>query len=95
MKILQVISRCDGYPSRFDGQYVKAYDPTVHLLNGGYDGGLLETTADKTEAMLFADAAVALEKWRQPAGCPCHGVRPWDGKPNRPLTAFHCAVLNA
>lgn len=39
-------------------------------------------TADEAKALVFPDAAAALECWRK-----AHGMR-WDGRPNRPLTAF-------
>jgi hypothetical protein len=93
-KVLQIISRADGWTGH-DDKYVARYDPTVHKPDGGYDGGILELTDDPRKALKFSDAGEALEKWRQPAGCQCHGIRPWDGKPNRPLTAYTVTVIDA
>lgn len=92
MKIIRIIGCVDGNPCEFDGQFVSAYDPTVHLPDGDYDGGILEVTPDRTHALQFAGAGEAMNKWRQPAGCKCHGIRPWDGKENRPLTAWHVVI---
>lgn len=86
MATLRIIELAIGEPSRFDGMYVKAYDPTYVLPDRTYDGGILEVTADPKEALQFADAGDAMEKWREP-----YGVRV-DGKPNRPLTAWTVEV---
>ena len=94
-KVIRIISRIDGAATPFDLQFVKKYDPTVHGPDGNYNGGVLETTPDIAEALKFNDAAEAFKKWCQSTGCACHGVRPHDGKLNRPLTAFHCLVENA
>jgi hypothetical protein len=76
-----------GELTEFDGQFVKAYDPS-YVHPDGYDGGLLETTSDLSEAMRFPDVQAALEKWRQP-----FGMR-WDGEPERPLTAWSVEFQN-
>jgi hypothetical protein len=89
--IIQVVERVDG-DQRKAGQFVKAYDPTVHRKDGGYNGGLLEFTPDRQQALAFEDVGEALEKWRQPAGCACHGRRS-DSKLNRPLTAYTVEVV--
>ncbi len=41
----------------------------------------------------FTSPLDALEYWKQPATCSCHATRPWDGKPNRPLTQYTVAVV--
>ena len=89
---LQIVGCVNGEPHEFDGKYVKLYDPTYHLPNGQYEGGILELTTDRGQARRFVSHVEAMEQWRQPAGCKCHGIRPWDGNPNRPLTAFHVAI---
>jgi len=91
--VLRILSCVNGEPTSFDGKYVKAYDPTVHPAIGQYNGGILEVTDDIKEAMQFPSFIEAMEKWREPAGCDCHGIRPWDGRPNRPLTAWHVEVF--
>ncbi len=89
---IKIIGRVDDTPTAFDGQYVSRYDPTVHELNGNYMGGILETTADINAAIQFPSFIEASECWKQTPGCKCHATRPWDGKPNRPLTGFHVGI---
>ena len=68
-------------------QFLNRYDPEAR---GGF--GEAEWTADAGSAMVFTDQEAALKCWRQiPVNKP---VRP-DGKPNRPLTAYTIAVVNA
>lgn len=79
---LRIIGRAaDGLPSPEDGRYVISCDVDA------YEGrGHLETTDDPTRALAFDNAADALRYWRrQSTVVP---LRP-DGKPNRPLTAYH------
>lgn len=59
------------------GQYLKAYHP---------DSGFSEWTFDVEEALHFASEEQAIEVYR--SVLPSQPVRPWDGRPNRPLTAF-------
>ena len=89
---IKVVKRVDGQDSEFDDKWVAQYDPTYHWPNGVYDGGIFTVTTDPAEALSFSSPGEAAEKWRQPTGCTCHGIRPWDGKPNRPLTAFTVAI---
>ncbi len=84
--VLKIVERCDGARTEFDGKYVAAYDPAYHPAGEKYDGGLLVVVDTPAEAMQFADAGEALEKWRE-----AYGIRA-DGKPNRPLTAFTVEV---
>ena len=81
MLTIQLIELASGEQSPHDGQYVQAYDPAYHPEGEEYDGGLLLTTSNKTEARQFSTAGEAFEYWRQ-----SYGTRT-DGKPNRPLTA--------
>ena len=68
------------------GAYLKFYDPDGH--NGR---GTVRTCRRIQDAMRFADAGAALECWRRQST-----VRPLrtDGKPNRPLTAYHAEIVN-
>lgn len=67
-----------------EGLLLKSYDPEGHHGLGDADW-----TADLTEAMRFPDHKAAAECWRQvPRNRP---YRP-DGKPNRPLTAYHVTI---
>jgi hypothetical protein len=64
-----------------EGLLLKSYDPE------GHDGlGDADWTADPEKAMRFADVSAAMQCLRQVPEC--RPVRP-DGKPNRPLTAYH------
>jgi hypothetical protein len=84
--VIRLIATEAGFPTEYDGQYVKRYDPTyVHPVYG-YDGGILEVTSDLREAQRYADAGAALAAWARP-----YGVRE-DGQPNRPLTAWTIEV---
>jgi hypothetical protein len=86
-----IIQRSDGELTGFAGKWVSAYDPTYHQPSGAYDGGILEASSIPDRALTFSSPGDAMDKWKQPAGCRCHGTR-WDGKPNRPLTAFTVSV---
>jgi len=95
--VIQLLGLVDGTPTRFDTQYVVEYDPMkwryrdvssiaeVEQLVGEF----LTVTDDPTKAKQFASMAEATECWRSLGP----GVRPWDGKPNRPLTAFSITVV--
>ena len=69
-------------PSMADrGAYLQEYDPE---FAGGR--GKAVWTRDKARAKRFADMGAALAEWkRQSKTMP---LRPWDGHPNRPLTAY-------
>jgi len=53
--------------------------------------GAVETTPDKSKAMMFRDAGLAHEFWRTQSK-----LKPFreDGYPNRPLTAFTVELLH-
>lgn len=89
--VIKFICRMDGEPTEYDGEYLKSYDSTYVLPNTEYDGGLLITTPNLGEAQKFATTIQALAKWKEQAP-KAWGVRPWDGKPNRPLTAYTIEV---
>lgn len=86
--LMQIVERVDG-DKELAGHYVVEYDPailpdgTVHLV----------TTTNRDLAKRFASGLEALELWKAVAPPP-HSVRPWDGRPNRPLTAFHMTFVN-
>jgi hypothetical protein len=82
---IKIIACADGIARpEFDGRYVKTFTPDGH---GGC--GYLVTTDKIEEAKRYTSKADALEDWR--AQSTTHPLRP-DGKPNRPLTAFHCEI---
>jgi hypothetical protein len=80
--VIMLLETAAGVATEFDGQYVKAYDPTYHPPGEEYDGGILEVTPHIEEALMFETSAAAFAKWRQ-----AYGVRS-DGMPNRPLSAW-------
>jgi hypothetical protein len=81
--VIKLIATAVGARTPHDGRYVKAYEPGVLFEDGTWGGGCLETTDKIDEAQKFPNAAAAWERWRVQKG-----VRPYDGKPNRPLTAW-------
>jgi hypothetical protein len=86
--VVRLLGLTNGQSTEYDGQYLVEYDP-------GRDGvrGLLchlVTTPDVNQATRFT-AEAALTLWRMVD--PRKPTRP-DGKPNRPLTAFHTEMFN-
>lgn len=68
-----------------EGIYLKSYDLDVE------PGEIpAQLTGHRTEALQFPSAQAAFETYRQVS--PKHPIRPWDGLPNRPLTAFTVAI---
>lgn len=69
-----------------DGMYLRSYSPEAR------DGiGDIRVTPDRALALRFADAGAAMTLWRTVPKC---RPRRDDGKPNRPLTAFHMEIEN-
>lgn len=67
--------------------YLAAFDADQNGLDG-----MIVITNDPSRAMHFADPGDALACWkRQSATMP---TRP-DGRPNRPLTAFHAEIMDS
>lgn len=90
--ILQFISLVDGGYHEINGKYLKSYDPNYHPptnLNT-YDGGKLEVTDNKDEALDLPIDQLA-EIWKSGPVCFCHKLRS-DGMQNRPLTAFNISI---
>jgi len=69
----------------YDGRYVVRWNP--HTKAGLLD---LTTTANIAKATRFS-FETAMEEWRTISQV--EKVRPWDGQPNRPLTAVTIEVL--
>lgn len=85
MIVIRVIGLVVGHPTAFDGQWLVEYDPT---RTGVSPDGIpmtarIVTTADRSAARRFVDAADAFAEWTRTSG----HIRP-DGQPDRPLTAF-------
>jgi hypothetical protein len=93
--VIQIKDRVDGYPAPVAGQYIVDYDPSrpgvAEELTATGQSCYLACSTDWRDAKRFDTKEEALAYWqrvdeRQP-------TRPWDGKPNRPLTAFNVEVL--
>jgi hypothetical protein len=81
--VMRIVGLVNGEPTVADDKFVKAYHPE-RLHDATELVQSLEVTDDPAEAIHFADATEARNLWATEVGPP----RPWDGKPNRPLTAF-------
>jgi hypothetical protein len=69
------------------GRLLASYDPDYE--NGR---GLVGSTDDPAEAMLFPDMVSAWNEWKRPSTV--HPIRLTDGKPNRPMSAFTITVCD-
>jgi hypothetical protein len=97
--VLQVWGLADGTPlTPFDGKYVSRYEPekwTPEETVGSLDelckkiGDWLSVVDKPEDALHFENVGDATTFWRRPL----ESVRPFDGKPNRPLTAFNIAIV--
>jgi hypothetical protein len=78
------VAICRGYsngrPSAYDGQYLSEYTPHEEV-KGSW-------TTDRSKAKRYASFRDFLFDWYYAIG-----TRPWDGKPDCPLTAFNIEVL--
>lgn len=90
--VIKIDRLITGGRSPYDGLYLMEYDPTVHLPSGAYDGGVVVVTHDANIAKHFDSQMEALEYWRTPTGCKCHGVL-GNLRVNRPLTAWSIDIL--
>lgn len=63
------------------GQFLESYDQYT---------GFSHWTTNKSKAMSFSTVETGWEMWR--SVLTSDPVRPWDGKPNRPLTAFSVEI---
>jgi hypothetical protein len=84
--IIQIVGLASGEPSDAAGLYVQEYTPD------GYGGrGDAVLTPRESKAKRYASSVEAMEHWRQVSST--HPVRPGDGRPNRPLTAFTIEIV--
>jgi hypothetical protein len=84
---MRCVGLADGRPYPHTGRWLCTFDPEAN------DGmGRVTWTDDLDHALLFPSAGAAHAYWmRVPTN---RWLRP-DGKPNRPLTAFHVEVVAA
>jgi len=80
-----VICAADGGSTPHDNRYVARWNP--HTKAGTLE---LVSTVDINEARHF-DYRDLMDEWRTVSRI--EPLRPWDGKPNRPLTAITIDVV--
>lgn len=85
IKLVQIGMIAGLHPTPFDGQYVVEYDAKPFVRN--IIGAHLVTSPDLDQAKRFVNEEEALAYVTV-----SRGVRPWDGKPDRPLTAFTLTI---
>jgi len=86
-----IIKLVDGVPGLGEypelvamlGKFVARYEPEQAPKGEQW----LWVTDDPTEALAFDDPAKLHECYEQSIG-----TRPWDGRPDRPITAFHVEI---
>jgi hypothetical protein len=90
--VIQLIG-CNAGETPFDGQYLKEYDPDRPGIDPRGIPMLAHIVATpfKGEAMRFPDAISAWDYWKQTSRT--YPIREYDGRPNRPLTAFTITVI--
>lgn len=86
--VLQIMWRADGEKDeKVFGRYVKEYDPFIDPRTDTYK---LVVVDDAVDALKFISGIEALNYWNRI--CPNVPIRWWDGRPNRPLTAYTCEI---
>lgn len=94
MKLIRILGYADGTESRHDGCFVSYYDPNGSEYDPRF-GDLrfdLTTTPDPEKAQRYVTAAQAHRAWTERSKT--QPYRPWDGRPNRPLTAYSCEIVD-
>ncbi len=91
--VVRLLGRYDMQPTPADGEFVVEYDPRLEWdLQAGDRTFKLATSFRIEEARGFDSAAEAFRYLQQV--CPNEPVRR-DGRPNRPLSAFHMEISEA
>lgn len=85
--VIRVICMADGEPGAYDGRFLEWYNPNLSPDDSVDMGGF---TPDISKAMKFPDAGAALACWNQERVI---GSPRFDGRPNKPLTAFTVEVV--
>ncbi len=87
IKLVGGIPGIERYPELVEqiGRYVMRYEPENEPKGKQW----IWTTDDPNEALKFEDMADLHEFYKQSIG-----IRPRDGQPDRPLTAFHIEVTH-
>jgi hypothetical protein len=80
--VIRCLALANGEPGP-SGQFLEKYDVT---------SGFSEWTPNLERAQRFETRGEAVAMWQ--SVLPSQPTRPWDGKPNRPLTAFTCEFVD-
>jgi hypothetical protein len=85
IKLIDGVPGIGQYPELVQqiGRYVVRYEPELAPRGEQW----LWTTDDVEQALGFDDPAKLHEFYSQSIG-----TRPWDGRPDRPITVFHIEV---
>lgn len=84
--VMRIVGLVQGGPTPIDGMYLMEYDPGRDGTLGGQPiTAHILCTQDKRKAMKFESLVELTETWKMTD--PRNPVR-YDGRPNRPLTAF-------
>lgn len=77
---VRIVGAASGIITAYDGMYVESWNPHTRagILN-------IIPVKDRSNARRFESHAQVMEEWRTISRV--EHKRPWDGKPNRPLTA--------
>jgi hypothetical protein len=78
---VRIIGLANGMPHPSDGEWLVSYDPYAYKGRGH-----MQTTASRAKATRYD-----IVEWHKLYSTAV-GMRP-DGKPNRPITAFHVEVV--
>ena len=86
-RIVQIVGAADGSHTPHDNKYVKSWNPHTRA-------GILEltSTSNIAEARRFENGE-EFEEWRTISNV--QKTRPWDGRPNRPLTGITIHTFTA
>jgi hypothetical protein len=83
--LVRVLGAANGGGTPHDGRYVVNWNPDT-------EAGTLEltSTGEAAEARRFPFPEV-FNEWKRVSRV--QPLRPWDGKPNRPLTGIHIEIV--
>lgn len=81
-----IVRVADGVPGPHAGRFIRRWSP--HSRAGDLD---VETTASIREALRFERPDDAMLEWNSVSKVEAR--RPWDKKPNRPLTALTVTIV--
>lgn len=88
--VLRIVGLVDGRRNEHSGTWLESFDP-----ERGRDPyrGVVRSTGQLMRAHHFDRPEHAFECWRQQSRR--QPTRPWDGRPNRPMTAYTVLIVRA